>query len=119
METIIGAAEGVITLVNIFTPEPGKLDVVAALKEGTETFFSTQPGFISSSVLVARNRKQAVNYSQWQSEADMARFRQDPRFQPYLQHLLALATTQSLACDMAYVKRSGTEESASARGARR
>jgi quinol monooxygenase YgiN len=118
METT--TADGVITLVNIFTPEPGKLDqLVAVLEEGTETFFSTQPGFVSSSVLVARDGKHAVNYSQWQSEADMARFRQDPRFQPYLQRLLTLATAQSLACDLAYVKRGGAAAGSSARSARR
>ena len=108
METTNGTANDVITLVNIFTPEPGNLDeLVGALKEGTETFFSTMPGFVSSSVLVARDGKQAVNYSQWRTEADIAGFRQDPRFQPYLQRLLALAKAQSLACDVAYVRRAG------------
>jgi heme-degrading monooxygenase HmoA len=95
----------VITLINVFTVEPTKLpSLLDVLRDGTETFFSGMPGFVSSSVLTARDSRQAINYSQWKSADDIAAFRRDPRFSPYIQRLLALAKAESIECDVAYVK---------------
>jgi hypothetical protein len=55
-------------------------------------------------VLTATDSRQAVNYSQWKSADDIAAFRKDPRFAPYIQRLLALAKAESIECDVAYVK---------------
>lgn len=55
-------------------------------------------------MLTARDGLQAINYSQWKREEDIAAFRADPRFAPYIQRLLALAKVESIACDVAYVK---------------
>ena len=105
MQATIRPDVQVITLVNVFTVEPAKLpSLLDILREGTETFFSRMPGFVSSSVLTARDSGRAINYSQWQSAGDIAAFRKDPRFAPYIQRLLALAKAESIECDVAYVK---------------
>jgi heme-degrading monooxygenase HmoA len=104
MEATIRTGDCVITLVNVFTVEPAKLEkLVDALKDGTETFFSKMPGFVSSSVLAARDGTKAVNYSQWKTAADIAAFRKDPRFAPYIRQLTALAKSESIECDVVHV----------------
>ena len=105
MQAIIRAGGQVVTLVNVFTVEAAKLSsLLDVLRDGTETFFSQMPGFVSSSVLTAKNGRQAINYSQWKSANDIAAFRKDPRFAPYLQRLLAMAKAEAIECDVAYVK---------------
>jgi heme-degrading monooxygenase HmoA len=103
-QAIIRTDARVITLVNMFTVEPGNLaSLLGVLRDGTETFFSKMPGFVSSSVLTARDGRRAINYSQWRSTDDIAAFRQDPRFAPYIQRLQALATAEGLEYEVAYV----------------
>ena len=61
MQAVIRTDVPVITLVNVFTVEPGTLpSLLDVLREGTETFFSKMPGFVSSSVLTARDGRRAV-----------------------------------------------------------
>jgi len=105
MQATIRTDSAVITLVNVFTVEPAKLpSLLDLLRDGTDTFFSKMPGFVSSSVLTARDGSRAINYSQWKSVDDIAAFRKDPRFAPYIQQLLALAKAEGIECDVAYVK---------------
>ena len=80
------------TLVNVFTVEPeNQQKLVDMLKGGTDEFFSKAPGFISSSVLTSKDGRRVINYSQWKSAKDVAAFRQDPYFGPYIQRLKALS----------------------------
>jgi heme-degrading monooxygenase HmoA len=93
------------TLVNIMSVEPeNQQRLIATLKEGTETFFSKMPGFISSSVLAGKNGRQVINYAQWRSAADIEAFRQNPNFGPYFQRIAALAKSEAIACDVASVR---------------
>jgi len=105
MQATIRTDGQMITLVNVFTVEPAKLQgLLDHLRDGTETFFSKMPGFVSSSVLTARDGSRAINYSQWKSADDIAAFRKDPRFAPYIRQLLTLAKAEAIECDVAYVK---------------
>ena len=107
MQATIRTDGQVITLVNVFTVEPAKLpSLLGVLRDGTERFFSTMHGFVSSSVLTSKDGHQAINYSQWKSWAwtTSSSLRKDPRFAPYVQQLLALAKAESIECDVAYVK---------------
>jgi quinol monooxygenase YgiN len=104
MEPTIRIASDVTTLVNVFTAEPENLPaLVRVLKEGTEAFFSRQPGFISSSVLASKDGRRAINYSQWRSPQDIDAFRSDPYFAPYVQRIVALAKSESILCDVVEV----------------
>jgi len=105
MQATIRTDGQVITLVNVFTVEPANLSrLLDLLRDGTETFFSKMPGFVSSSVLTATDGSRAINYSQWKSADDIAAFRKDPRFAPYIRQLLTLAKAEAIECDVAYVK---------------
>jgi quinol monooxygenase YgiN len=104
MATTIRAGSDITTLISIFTVEPEhQQELVAALKEGTEAFFSKMPGFISSSALNGKNGRQVINYSQWRSVQDIEAFRQNPNFGPYIQRIAALAKSESILCDVAFV----------------
>jgi heme-degrading monooxygenase HmoA len=106
METTIRADSGVTTLVNVFTVEPdNQQKLVELLKEGTASFFSRMPGFISSSVHRSKDGRRAVNYAQWRSVRDIEAFREDPNFAPYIQRITALAKSESILCDVVDVNR--------------
>ncbi|CAN7442747.1 antibiotic biosynthesis monooxygenase [Bosea sp. LjRoot90] len=103
MEAKIPAGDGSIALVNVFTVQSGDQQRLAAiLREGTEAFFSQQPGSISSSVLVAKDGSRLVNYSQWRSIGDIAAFREKAYFKAYIERIGALATVETLLCDIAF-----------------
>jgi heme-degrading monooxygenase HmoA len=92
-----------VTLVNVFTVEPeNQQKLIALLKEGTGEFFSKAPGFISSSVLSGKAGTRVINYSQWKSAKEVAAFRQEPYFGPYIQRLKAVSTAESIECEVVY-----------------
>jgi quinol monooxygenase YgiN len=101
MEATIRAGSVVTTLVNVFTVEPeNQQKLVELLREGTASFFSKMPGFISSSVHRSKDGRRAVNYAQWRSVKDIETFRQNPEFAPYIQRITALAQSESILCDV-------------------
>ena len=76
MKPTIQAGDGTVTLINVFTVEPeNQQKLVELLKEGTESFFSKLPGFISSSVHKSKDGRRAINYAQWRSARDIEAFR--------------------------------------------
>ena len=104
MEATIRADRNVTTLVNILTVEPENQEkLAAALNEGTETFFSRMPGFISSSILIGKNGRLVINYSQWRTPGDIEAFRQNPNFGAYIARIAALAKLEAVMCDVAFV----------------
>ncbi|MBW7961632.1 antibiotic biosynthesis monooxygenase [Bradyrhizobium sp. BR 10261] len=104
MEATIRTGSDIATLVNVFTVEPGNQQkLVELLKEGTENFFSKQPGFISSSVHAGKEGGRAVNYSQWRNAQDIENFRKDPEFAPYIQRLAAIAKAETILCEVVEV----------------
>jgi quinol monooxygenase YgiN len=103
-EATIRIGGDIVTLVNVFTVDPeNQQKLVQLLKEGTETFFSKQPGFISSSVHASKEGRRAINYSQWKSASDIENFRGDPRFAPYIQRLAALSKAETILCEVVEV----------------
>jgi len=95
-----------VVLVNVFTVEPeNQQKLVDLLKAGTGEFFSKAPGFISSRILSGKNGTRVINYSQWKSAEEVAAFRQDPYFGPYVRRLKTLSSGESIECEMVYDKR--------------
>ena len=104
METTIRTGSDITTLINVFTVEAENQQKLAQLlKEGTESFFSKQPGFISSSVHTSKDGRRAINYSQWASPGDIENFRRYPRFAPYIQSLAALSKAETILCEVVEV----------------
>lgn len=99
-EVAIRPTGKLVNLISIFSVDtPNQPALLKTLQDGTETFFSQMPGFISSTVLVSRDGKRVINYSQWRTADDIAAFRRDGRFLPYLQQLRALASIESSEFD--------------------
>jgi quinol monooxygenase YgiN len=102
-----------VTLINVFTPRPGKQqDLANALAEGTRSFFSKQPGSLSSSVVVGGDGDKIVNISQWRAAEDIAAFRSDPRFATYIKTVAGLATVETVMGHTTYSHTGGVENEA-------
>ncbi|WP_075795031.1 putative quinol monooxygenase [Massilia putida] len=90
------------TLINIFTTAPENLDRLAALlREGTEAWISKVPGFISSTLHIARDNRRVVIYGQWRSADDIAAMRRHPEMPAYFERVQALAQMDAITCDAA------------------
>ena len=90
------------TLINVFDVSPENRDpLVALLKEGTDTWISKVPGFVSSSLHVSRDSKRVVIYGQWRSADSIAALRKHPEMPAYFERVMALAQMESMTCDVA------------------
>src|SRR5262245_53529018 len=79
MEVSIRPDNGIVTLINISTVEPENQDkLIGLLQEGTETVFSKQPGYISSSFHKSKDGRRVVTYAQWKSPRDIEAYRTKP-----------------------------------------
>jgi quinol monooxygenase YgiN len=100
-----GSGMHMVTLVNVFTVEPdNQQKLVDLLKQGTIEFFSKAPGFVSSRVLSSKDGTRVINYSQWKSVKEVAEFRQDAYFGPYIQRLKTLSSAENIECEVVYDK---------------
>jgi len=94
-----------ITLVSVFTCEPGKQDeVIARLISGGETLMASHPGFISSTVHRVDETNKVINYAQFRAASDLEAFRARPEAQFFFQELFALARVESDVCSVEYVQ---------------
>jgi len=104
MEIKINPNREVVTLINVFSVEPGGQEkLMEILKEGTEKLFSRQPGFISTSIHKSPDGRRVVNYGQWKSIKDIEAYRTKPEVGEYLKRVRELAQFESIVCDVSYV----------------
>ena len=104
METTIRPGSDIATQINIFSVEPeNQPKLVQLLKDGTEGFFSKQPGWISTNLLGSKDGRRVLIYSQWRSAKDIEAFRQDPNMGPYVQGIAAIAKFETVLCDVVSV----------------
>jgi quinol monooxygenase YgiN len=104
METTIRVDSGITTLLNIFTVEPeNREQLIALLKEGTETWIGKSAGFISANFHNSKDGRRVIIYGQWRRAEDIEAMRQNPKMGPYMQRITALATMEALTCDVSYV----------------
>lgn len=90
------------TLINIFTVAPENLDrLVTLLRQGTEAWISKVPGFVSSTLHVARDNRRVVIYGQWRSADDIAAMRQHAEMPAYFDRVKAIAQMDAIICDAA------------------
>jgi quinol monooxygenase YgiN len=90
------------TLINVFTAAPENRDrLVDLLKEGTDEWISKVPGFIASSLHVARDERRVVIVGQWRSTDAIAAMRAHPAMPAYAERVRALAQMESIVCDVA------------------
>jgi quinol monooxygenase YgiN len=82
----------VLTLINVFTAEPGKQqELVRLLGQATQGSVRYVQGFISASLHRSLDGTKVVMYAQWRSIEDYQAMRSSPSASPYMQQALALA----------------------------
>jgi heme-degrading monooxygenase HmoA len=107
MEIKISPNREVVTLINVFSVEPGGQDkLIETLKDGTERLFSQQPGYISSSFHKSHDSRRVVNYGQWRSLKDIEAYRAKPEVNEYFKRVRELGQFESMVCDVSYVHHS-------------
>lgn len=97
----INANAELTTLINVFSVAPEDRDrLVLLLKEGTDSWISQVPGFISSSLHVSRDGRRVVIYGQWHSTDGIAAMRQRPEMPAYFERIKAIAQMEAITCDV-------------------
>ena len=63
---------GVLTMVNVLTPAPGKQsETIQLLQAGMDETMRHQPGFISANIHRSLNSEHVVVYAQWKDQASV------------------------------------------------
>lgn len=86
-----------VVLINLLKVEPANQDaLVALLKQNTDTVITTLAGWKSTRLIAASDGASVVICSEWESAADVAAMRADPRMQAYFPKIAALASLDSV-----------------------
>jgi quinol monooxygenase YgiN len=90
--TTISVNRKLVTLINVFTVEPGNQQrLIELLTRATETSVRHALGFVSSSLHRGLDGTKVTMYAQWRSIEDYQAMRANPAPLPYLQQALAIA----------------------------
>jgi quinol monooxygenase YgiN len=105
MNATIAVTKEVTTLINILTVEPqNQPKLVELLRDNTENVVSTLDGWISTSFIVAKDRRRVVIYSQWREPAAVEAMQANPIMRAYFPRIAALAAFDGFAGDVAYAR---------------
>jgi len=86
-----------IILINILKVEPAKqADLIASLKQNTETVIRTLVGWKSTQLIAAKDGASVVIYSEWETAAAVDAMTADPRMKDYFPKVLELARVESI-----------------------
>jgi quinol monooxygenase YgiN len=78
----------VLTLINVFTVDPGNQDrLIGLLTRATEDFVRHAPGFLSATLHRSHDGTKVTMYAQWRSVEDYEAMRRDPGPRPFLEAL--------------------------------
>ena len=105
MNATITVNADVVTLVNILTVEPeNQAKLIELLRNNTETVVSTLAGWISTSFVVANDKRRVVIYSQWRDLASIEAMQTNPKMRAYFPRIAALAAFDSIPGDVVYTR---------------
>jgi quinol monooxygenase YgiN len=103
MNATIAMTKDVTTLINILTVEPeNQPKLIELLRDNTENVVSTLDGWISTSFIVAKDKRRIVIYSQWRELASVEAMQENPKMRAYFPRIAALAAFDGFAGDVAY-----------------
>jgi quinol monooxygenase YgiN len=103
MNATIAVTKEVTTLINIFTVEPdNEAKLVDLLRSNTENVVSTLDGWISTSFIVAKDKRRVAIYSQWRDLASVEAMRANPKMRAYFPQIAALAALEGFAGDVMF-----------------
>jgi quinol monooxygenase YgiN len=103
MNTTIAVTKDVTTLINTLTVEPENQEkLIELLRDNTDNVVSTLDGWISTSLIAAKDQRHVVIYSQWRDLASVDAMRANPDMVAYFPRIAALAAFDSFAGDVVY-----------------
>src|SRR5260370_9032705 len=101
MNATIRVTKDVTTLINILTVDPkNEPELIELLRTNTENVVSTLEGWISTSFIVAKNRRRVAIYSQWRDLASVEAMQTNPAMRAYFPRIAALAPFEGFAGDL-------------------
>jgi quinol monooxygenase YgiN len=90
-------ASAPVILINLLKVDPAnQAALLTLLQQNTETVIRTLHGWRTTRLIAAENGAGVVIYSEWESAADVAAMRSDPRMQAYFPKISALASLDSV-----------------------
>lgn len=103
MSTTVAVTKQVTTLINILNVEPeNQQKLIELLRGNTENVVSKLEGWISTSLIAAKDERHVVIYSQWRDLASVEAMRANPDMIAYFPRIAALAAFDSFAGDVVY-----------------
>ena len=103
MSTTITVTKEVTTLINVLTSDPeNQQKLIELLRGNTETVVSRLDGWISTSLIAAKDQRHVVIYSQWRDVASVEAMRANPDMVAYFPRIAALAAFDGFAGDVVY-----------------
>ena len=86
-----------VILINLLKVKPGKQDeLIALLKQNTNTVVRTLHGWKTTRLIAAKDRAGVVIYSEWESPEAIEAMRSDPRMKAYFPKIVELASLDSV-----------------------
>jgi quinol monooxygenase YgiN len=86
-----------VVLINLLKAKPGKQEaLIALLKQNTTTVVRTLHGWRTTRLIAAQDGAGVVIYSEWETPADVAAMRSDPRMKAYFPKFIELASLDSI-----------------------
>jgi len=103
MKATIAVTKDVTTLINVLTVEPeNQQKLVELLRKNTDNVITTLDGWISTSLVVAKDGRRVIIYSQWRDLASVEAMQANPTMRAYFPRIAALAAFDGFAGDVAY-----------------
>ena len=103
MNATIRVTKEVTTLINILTVDPkNEPELMELLRTNTENLVRTLDGWISTSFIVAKNRRRVAIYSQWRDLESVEAMQTNPTMRAYFPRIAALAAFEGFAGDVTY-----------------
>jgi quinol monooxygenase YgiN len=97
----IEAQRPLLTLINVFTVDPGKQQqLVDLLTEATEQTMKHLPGFVSANIHRSLDGNKVINYAQWENQAAFEAMRANPEAIPHMRAAAALAKFDPIFCEV-------------------
>lgn len=107
MNATIKVTPEVTTLVNVLTVEPdNQAKLLDGLRANCDSVVSKLAGWVSTSFLVSHDKNRVVIYSQWRDLDALRGMQSHPEMRAYFPHVAALASVDSISCDVAYSRHS-------------
>jgi heme-degrading monooxygenase HmoA len=103
--SVIELDQPVVTVVNVFTVEPGNQQPLTdLLVDATRTVIRTMPGFVSANFHQSLDGTKVVNYAQWRSVEDFEAMHAHPDCQEHFVQARAISKPQMAIYKVSYIE---------------